>query len=163
MHSARSYGTSFLVGCAGSALHSTLMFAKQSLGILPTFDPYHRLQAAIAGWLGQLATPTTTWLISFMSGATVLGLLFRFVYPRLSLKTALGRGMAFGAIAWGVLGLVLFPFSKIGFFGMGTEAGIFPAFFSLVMMLIYGTAMSGLFTYLSGAGNGWSRHSGRTP
>jgi hypothetical protein len=65
--------------------------------------------------------------------------------------TWLGKGLAFGLIAWVLLGFLFFPALGLGYFAAATGLGLGPALLSLAMLLSYGLAMSAVYAVLSPA------------
>ena len=133
---------SIAAGFSGAAAHSLLMLLKSWSGTLPSFQPYESLQNKIGNLVGANVHPIVPFILSFVSGATVVGFIFVRTYPLLPGKTALKKGFAFGLLAWIAMGLIFFPFIGIGAFGMNLGLGIAPALFSLVMLLIYSLVMA---------------------
>lgn len=132
---------SLFAGFCGAAAHSALMAFKSWSGLLPAFQPYASLQATLARAIGAEVHPTTVWLISFFSGATVLGFLFGRVYRVLPGRTAWAKGIIFGLFGWVVMGLAFFPAIGLGVFAANAGLGAAPALFALAMVLTYGIAM----------------------
>ena len=132
---------SLAAGLCGASAHSALMAFKAWSGLLPAFQPYASLQATLARTIGADLHPTTVWLISFFSGATVLGFLFGRLYRVLPGRTALAKGFVFGLFGWAVMGLVFFPLIGLGVFAAKVGLGATPALFALAMVLTYGVAM----------------------
>lgn len=133
---------SIAAGFSGAAAHTLLMLLKSWSGILPSFQPYESLQNRIGNLVGADVHPIVPFILSFVSGATVVGFLFGRTYPLLPGETALKKGFVFALLAWIAMGLIFFPFVGIGAFGMNLGLGIAPAFFSLVMLLTYSLVMA---------------------
>lgn len=140
---------SFAAGLCGALAHTGLMFVKSSLGLLPSFDPYAALQAALASWPFAAAHPALAWALSFVSGATVLGLLFGRLYTRLPGRTGVAKGAIFGACAWLPMGALLFPAIGLGPFGWSAGLGGAAALLSLAMLVIYGGVMGAAYAALA--------------
>lgn len=136
-------------GLCGALAHSLLMFMKSWSGLLPSFQPYESLQSKIGQLLGSDVHPAVPWLLSFVSGATVMGFLFGHMYPFLPGKTALNKGFVFGLLAWLTMCLLFFPLVGLGLFATNIGLGITPAMFSLAMILTYSLVMSLAYDALS--------------
>ncbi len=141
---ARSLAASF----SGSALHSLLMAAKAWFDWLPGFQPYERLQAVLGGLVGAPVHPLVPWALSFVSGATLIGLVFGAVYRRLPGRSGAVKGLSFGLVAWAAMGLALFPLLGFGLFAAGTSSGLAPVAFSLAMLLTYSVGMGLVYSAL---------------
>ncbi|MDA9431598.1 DUF6789 family protein [Bradyrhizobium sp. CCBAU 51627] len=148
---------SIAAGLCGNAAHSTVMFLKRWMGWLPTFHPYRDLQHGLSDWLGGAVHPTVPWVISFVNGTFVLGILFRSTYHLLPGHNAIVKGFVFGMMGWIAMGLLYFPILGRGPFASHLELGALPAAFSLVMVLAYSVFMGIAFSMLhSEPGRVWS-------
>ena len=140
---------SVAAGLAGALAHTALMSLKAALGLLPAFDPYRALQDTLAAWTGTAGHPALAWALSLMSGATLLGLLFGRLYPRLPGRLGIAKGMVFGCIGWIGMNLMLFPAIGLGAFGAAAGLGAGPALLSLAMVLTYGAVMGAVYAALA--------------
>ena len=136
---------SLAAGLCGSAAHFTLMFLKARAGLLPSFQPYEDLQHALGNLLGHSVHPWLTWLLSFLNGAVVLGLLFGRIYRFLPGRTGAVKGLTFGLLGWALMGLIFFPLLGRGLFAIDAGLGLRPALFSLLMLLTYGVIIGVAF------------------
>lgn len=84
--------------------------------------------------------PLVPWILSFVSGATVIGFLFGRTYSVLPGQSALTKGLVFGLLAWTAMGLLFFPFVGLGLFA--TDGGAATALFSLAMLMAYSLVMA---------------------
>lgn len=132
-----------VAGFCGSAAHSLLMYLKWRTGLLPSFQPYESLQAALAHVTGAKVHPIIPWALSFLNGSTVLGFCFGRFYAWLPGASGMAKGVAFGIFGWVAMGLVFFPLLELGPFALHLGLGIWPALFSLAMLLTY-SVMLGL-------------------
>jgi hypothetical protein len=76
-----------------------------------------------------------------------------------SLQLALGRltggspgaikGLSFGVWCWAVMGLVFFPLLELGLFATGIGLGVWPALFSLAMLLTFRVVMGVVYDGLN--------------
>jgi hypothetical protein len=139
---------SITAGLCGSAAHTALMALKSWADILPTFEPYHDLQALLASLAGSSIHPAIPWVLSYFNGSVVLGFLFGQFHRRLPGSTVLAKGAVFGLAIWIVMGLTFFPAIGKGAFAMDAGLGLKPAFFSLLMVLTYSITLSGVYSAL---------------
>jgi uncharacterized protein DUF6789 len=139
---------SIVAGACGAAAHSSLMFFKSRMGLLPSFQPYASLQNALDCLFGSDVHPIVLWLLSFVSGATLVGFLFARLYHLLPGRRGAVKGLIFGLLAWAMMGLLLFPLLGLGLFAVDVGLGIAPALFSLAMLLTYGIVMGVVYTAL---------------
>jgi hypothetical protein len=136
---------SVIASLCGSIAHSLLMLLKSQTGLLPAFQPYESLQRALGLLVGAEGHPIVPWILSYVSGATVVGFLFHQSYRQLPGKFGALKGLAFGLFAWLLMGLLFFPIVGLGFFATQIGQGIAPALFSLAMLLTYGVVMGAAY------------------
>lgn len=142
---------SAVAGLCGSAAHSLLMYFKARSGLLPSFQPYESLQLAIRQWSGADVPAALPWLLSFLNGSMVLGLVFARIYRWLPGRNGAAKGLVFGLFGWGAMGLVFFPLLGLGIFALDLGLGIQPALFSLAMVLAYSLVMGVVYATLDPA------------
>jgi len=140
---------SLAAGLCGTAAHFCLMFIKSRAGLLPSFQPYEDLQHALGSLFGHSVHRWVIWLLSFLNGSVVLGLLFGRIYRFLPGRTGAVRGLAFGLLGWVFIGSIFFPLLGRGFFAIDAGLGLQPALFSLLMLLTYGAVMGIAFSQLN--------------
>ncbi|MBR0846899.1 hypothetical protein JQ543_04000 [Bradyrhizobium diazoefficiens] len=128
---------SIAAGLCGSVAHGSLMFLKDRMGWLPTFQPYQDLQLALSGIFGSTIQPAVPWMLSFINGTLVIGLVFSLIYHRLPGRSGAAKGCVLGLIGWLSMGLAFFPLLGRGVFATGAGLGLRPAAFSLAMVLAY--------------------------
>ncbi|MFO1098337.1 MAG: DUF6789 family protein [Xanthobacteraceae bacterium] len=137
-----------VAGLCGSVTHAALMFLKARMALLPSFQPYQSLQEGLSALVGSEVPAIVSWLLSFLSGATIVGFVFGLVYRLLPGKSGAMRGLSFGLLAWLLMGLLFFPVLHLGLFATGTELGLAPAIVSLAMLLTYGIVMGAVYAGL---------------
>ena len=121
------------------------MYLKSRYGLLPEFQPYESLQAALSRITGGQVHPIVPWVLSFLNGSTILGFAFDRLSPRLPGRSGLAKGLAFGAAGWLAMGVVFFPLIGLGPFGLGIQ----PALFSLAMILAYSLVLGAVYGALN--------------
>ena len=150
-----------LAGAGATSVHLALMALKASAGILPAFDPYADLQRLLFGATAGTFQPPS-WVLAYVNGGLILGLLFGRLVVYLPGRTPLARGAAFGLIGWLGMGLGLLPLAGRGLFGVRLELGAWPAALMLAMLLIYSITMSVLYDWLT-AGAAATSQAGLAP
>jgi hypothetical protein len=138
-----------VAGLCGSAAHSLLMYLKFRLDLLPSFQPYESLQLALGRLTGGSIHPAVPWLLSFLNGSTITGFSFGRVYPQLPGRIGAIKGLSFGVLCWALMGLVFFPLLGLGVFATGIGLGLWPALFSLAMLLTYSVVMGVVYDALN--------------
>ena len=143
-------------GLCGTAAHSLLMFLKYRTGLLPSFQPYESLQIALSHLAGSEVHPIVPWALSFLNGATIVGLIFGRIYPLLPGKSGATKGLIFGLLGWAMMGFLFFPLLGLGLFASQIALGIAPALFSLAMLLAYSVVLGMAYAAL----NSWPAFGG---
>jgi len=136
-------------GLCGSVAHTGLMVLKSWAHWLPTFQPYHDLQATLTALAGTSVNPWVPWLLSYFNGSVVLGFLYSQIYRGIPGRTGAIKGAIFGAFGWLVMGLAFFPLLGMGPFAMQAGLGLAPAFFTLLMMLTYSITLGVAYAVFS--------------
>lgn len=126
------------------------MYLKSRIGLLPSFQPYDSLQAALGRVIGGEIHPVVPWVLSFLNGSTVLSFAFDRLYGRLPGQGGVAKGLAFGIAGWLLMGLAFFPLIGLGTFGTGAGSGLEPALFSLAMILAYSLVLGGVYGMFNG-------------
>jgi hypothetical protein len=146
-----------VAGLCGSLAHSVLMYIKARAGILPAFNPYESLQLALSGWTGRDVPSFVPWLISYVNGSTVVSFVYGQIHSHLPGSNGALRGAVYGFACWIAMQLFLFPLIGLGFFAASVDLGIWPALFSLIMLLTYSMTLGIVYASLG------SGHSSRNP
>lgn len=144
---------SVVAGLSGTIAHSLLMYFKARSGVLPAFQPYQSFQVALSSWSSRDIPSIVPWVLSFLNGTTILGVLFGLLNRLLPGRNGATKGLVFGLVGWLVMGLFFFPLIGLGPFASGTGLGIAPALFSLAMLLIYSVVMGSVYAKLES----WNR------
>lgn len=79
----------------------------------------------------------------------VLGFLFGQSFAYLPGVSFWSKGITFGILSWLLLGLGLLPLAGSGIFAHKLALGIMPALLMLVMLTVYGVAVSWLYGWLN--------------
>jgi Family of unknown function (DUF6789) len=139
---------SIVAGAAGTLVHFLFMYLKSRLGLLPAFQPYHSFQMALSRWLGSDVSAIVPWLLSFLNGMALIGLLFGRIFQRLPGRSGAAKGLSFGVIGWLFLNLAFFPLIDLGPFALRVGAGIGPALLSFGMLLTYSIVLGIVYVAL---------------
>ena len=112
-------------------------------GFLATFvlsvllDP----MAMVARTAGVLS-PTLGWTLHFLIGSVIWGAGFALVHDLLR-GPSWARGIVFGIVSWFVVVLAILPLTQWGVFGI--ELGLGASFAMLLVHMIYGTVLGGIY------------------
>lgn len=139
---------SIAAGLCGTVAHTLLMLFKAQSGILPGFNPYAGLQHSLSQFTGSEVHPAVPWLLSLLNGAMLLGPLFGSLYRVLPGDSAIAKGAVFGIAGWLAMCAIFFPVIGLGFFAANTGLGIWPAAFTLAMLLTYSIIMAAAYARL---------------
>ena len=137
-----------IAGLCGSLTHTLLMLGKAKLGILESFQPYQSLQIALSYSTGQYIHPLVPWLLSYINGSTAAGFIFSNLYHRLPGNSGTIKGVIAGVLGWLVMDLIFFPLLGLGPFAMHVGLGLWPAVFSLGMMLAYSVVLGLVYSVI---------------
>ena len=140
---------SAIAGLCGSIAHSLLMYFKLRSGLLPTFQPYANLQTVLSVWIGRDVHPLVPWALSFLNGSTFVGFFFGLSYRWLPGDNGSTKGLIYGAFGWVAMGLLFFPLLGLGLFANHLGLGVWPALFSLAMLLTYSVVMGMVYSALN--------------
>jgi hypothetical protein len=139
---------SAIAGLCGSTAHSLLMYFKTRSGLLPAFQPYETLQLALGDWIGRDIPRLVPWAMSFVNGSTIAGPIFALSYRWLPGDNGAIKGLVYGAAGWVVMGTIFFPLLGLGLFAIDVGLGVWPALFSLAMLLTYSVVMGIVYSLL---------------
>jgi hypothetical protein len=140
---------SAVAGFCGTVAHYALMYFKARTGLMPTFQPYQALQAALGDLAGRDVHPLVPWLLSFVNGMAVLGFAFGRLYRYIPGRSGLAKGLMFGVAGWLAMNLAFLPMLGLGPFGSATSLGIQPALFTFGMMQTYSLVMGQVYAMLN--------------
>jgi hypothetical protein len=126
-----------VAGFVATVVISMMMLMKKSMGIMPRFGLISMLQTVTD------QPKSVDWLIHFLVGIVVYGLLIALLAPILPFDYWLD-GIVVGLIGWMLASLTLMPAAGKGLFGLSYGASAFimsmmmHAVFGLVLGLVYG-------------------------
>lgn len=127
-------------GFAATLLISLLLYAQKMLGVEPGFD----LLAMLARAAGTNDI-IMVWILHFLIGSVMWGLLFAVFSPHLPGPKWL-RGIQFGVLAWLVMMVAFLPAAGLPMFAMGMGPTIPVG--ALIVHLIFGVAMGEIYHLL---------------
>lgn len=131
-----TYLRAMVAGFIATVVLSILMIAKSMMGIMPALDPVHMLSSMAHERMSMPDAPMVGWVIHFMIGTVVWGILFALLYKSLPGKSPVVKGLVFSVFAWLLMMLIPMPMSGAGLFGM--NLGIMAPVMTLMLHLIWG-------------------------
>jgi len=141
-----TYLRAMAAGFIATAVLSMLMFFKSMMGIMPGLDVVHMLSGMAHARMGMPNTPMVGWLIHFMIGTVVWGVLFTLLYTYLPGKSPLVKALVFSVLAWLLMMLIPLPMAGAGLFGM--KMGLMAPMMTLMLHLIWGAVFGVTFAAL---------------
>jgi hypothetical protein len=139
-----------IAGLCGSLTHTLLMLGKAKLGVLESFQPYQSLQIALSYTTGEDIHPLGPWLLSYINGSTAASFSFANLYRHLPGNSGPIKGFIAGVLGWLAMNLIFFPLLGLGPFVTQLGLGVWPALFSLGMMLAYSVVMGIVYSMIDG-------------
>ena len=129
-------------GFIASAISSLVLILTTSLALIPQFD-FVAIQGSI---FGLTSTAISAWVIYFVIGTFLWGLLYPLIEPYLGAKTPAARGALFGIIIWIIVMVALMPLAQAGFFLK--EYGFGAAAIVLLTDLVFGASIGHFYNKL---------------
>jgi hypothetical protein len=139
---------SLVAGLCGTIAHTLIIFLKVRVGWLPSFQPYEALQITLSRLLSSSVPPIVPWIISYLNGMTIVGLLFGSSYQFLPGKHGITKGALVGMLVWLIMDGLFFPILGLGPFACSIGLGVRPALFSLGVVLTYSMVMGAVYAAL---------------
>ncbi|MDR1994994.1 DUF6789 family protein [Azonexus sp.] len=137
------YFRSMEAGFVATVVLSLLMLIKGVMGVMPVLNPVAMLSNMVHSMMGMPDSPIIGWLMHFMIGTVLWGILFALIYQRLPGRDALTKGLSFSVLAWLLMMLLPMPMSGAGVFGL--NLGMMVPVMTLVLHLIWGAVLG--YTY----------------
>ncbi len=139
-------GRGLIAGFVATIVISLLMALRLSMGLMPWFYPIEILNLSAQKLFGTPNTRFVGWAIHFVVGTGIWGLLFGWLVERLPGGTYTRRGILFGALAWFVVMITVFPAAGSGYFALGFGWGI--SVWTLIYHLIFGFSLGATYGWL---------------
>jgi hypothetical protein len=123
----------FLAGFIATAVLSVMMVIKSMMGVMPQLD--------VAAMIGMMmGVPVAVgWIIHFMIGTIAWGGGFALLYDMIPGGSPIGKGIAFGVVAWLGMMVMIMPMAGAGFFGM--NMGLMAPMMTLVLHIVFGAVL----------------------
>ncbi|MDT8320782.1 MAG: hypothetical protein RQ826_09695 [Xanthomonadales bacterium] len=144
------YVSGLLASFIATVALSVLMLIKSAAGMLPAVNAIAMLAKLGNQYLGLPATPVSGWILHFLIGTVLWGLLFAATRPMLPGGGDVSKGIVFSVIAWVLMMLIPMPLAGAGWFGL--NIGIAAPVATLVLHIIFGAVLGGVYARLSSAG-----------
>jgi len=136
-------GKSMTAGFVATVVLSVLMVIKMKMGVMPELNVIKMMTTMAHGMLGTPAVPIIGWIMHFMIGTVVWGVLFALIGKSLPGGGYVSKGLSFGVLAWVLMMVMVMPMAGAGFFGM--SLGMMAPVMTLMLHLVYGAVLGGLY------------------
>jgi len=146
MKAMNNIGKGMIAGFVATAVLSMLMLMKSAMGLMPELDIISMLSGMMGSGLAM------GWIAHFMIGTVIWGGLFALFGPKLPGGSFWLKGVIFGVGAWLLMMLAVMPMAGAGVFGM--NLGMVAPVMTLMLHLIYGTVLGGVYVVLQGREHG---------
>lgn len=139
------YLRSVIAGFVATIALSVLMVAKAALGMLPGLDVIHMLGNMAHNMIG-VGGPAVGWLMHFLIGSVLWGLLFAALIGVLPGQSVIRKALVFATGAWLLMMLIPMPMAGAGLFGL--NLGPMAPVMTLILHLFWGTVLGVVFRAL---------------
>jgi len=140
-------GKSIAAGFVATAVLSVLMVMKMKMGLMPDLNAIKMMTTMAHGMMGTPAIPVVGWVMHFMIGTVLWGVLFALLGKALPGGGYVSKGLSFGVLAWVLMMVMVMPMAGAGFFGL--SLGIMAPVMTLMLHLVYGAVLGGVYGKLS--------------
>ncbi|NUR23302.1 DUF6789 family protein [Frateuria sp.] len=140
------YLRSIIAGFVATVVLSALMLMKSAMGLMPALDIVKMLTGVAHGMMGLPDNLAVGWIIHFMIGTVLWGVLFALLYGWLPGRGAVTKGLVFATFAWLVMMVIAMPMAGVGLFGM--KLGIMAPVMALILHWIWGAVLGAVFGWL---------------
>jgi hypothetical protein len=130
-------GTGIAAGFVATIVLSIIMVVKQMMGLMPQLNPVEMITQNMGA-----QTPLAGWIVHFLIGTVLWGILYAWIAPRLS-GAHWFRGVLFATGAWLLMMITLMPMAGAGLFGL--KMGLMAPVATLILHWIYGAVLGGLY------------------
>lgn len=135
-----------VAGFVATLFISMLMVLRIAADLMTWFDPIEVMTLSAETILGVSGGEMLGWAVHFFVGSVIWGILYALLHVRLPGATPVQQGMTFGAIAWLVVMVTVFPLAGSGFFALGFGGTVM--FTTLLAHLIFGAILGWCYSWL---------------
>ncbi|MDV6317691.1 DUF6789 family protein [Chromohalobacter sp. HP20-39] len=141
------FTSGMIAGFVATIVLSLIMLIKASMGIMPQLNVIQMLAQMLHARMGLPPSPLVGWLMHFIIGTVLWGLLFSLLVDSLPGMKPIAKGMLFSTGAWLVMMVIAMPMAGAGFFGM--NIGPMAPVMTLILHWIWGTVLGATFKKLA--------------
>ena len=136
-------GRGIIAGFIATVVLTVLMLMKEMMGLMPELNVISMLSTMVNAKMGMPGTPMVGYLLHFVIGAIVFGILFHALNGSLPGGNQIMKGIVFGVVAWLLMMLLVMPMAGAGMFGM--SMGMMAPVMTLMLHVIFGAVLG--FSY----------------
>lgn len=136
-----SFRSAFLGSGIATFVVTSIMAEEAAIGLEPQFS----IAKAWAGMIGMPDAAWAGWMVHMLVGTILGGAVFALAYGKLPGSSAPLKGIVFGLASWVLMMLVFMPLAGAGVFAL--QAGASVLVFTLVLGLIYGAVLGGVYAW----------------
>ena len=136
-----------IAGFIATIALSVLMVLKGMMGMMPQMNAIKMLTTMAHGFMGTPMTPVVGWLLHFIIGSILWGILFALLFERIPGSSAPVKGLVFATAAWLVMMIVVMPIAGAGLFGLHIGLGAPVA--TLVLHWVFGAVLGAVYGKLT--------------
>ncbi len=130
-------------GLIATIVLSAIMIMKSMMGLMPDVNAINMLTGMASSMMGTPPTPIVGWIIHFMIGVFLWGILFSLLYPNLPTSSGWSKGIVFSIGAWLLMMLIPMPTAGAGLFGL--NIGMHAPMATLMLHIIFGLVLGGVY------------------
>jgi len=146
-----------IAGLAATVVLSVLMVAKAMMGVMPEMNAIKMLTGMAHHLMGTPATPLVGWLLHFMIGSVIWGILFALLVKYIPGGSPTIKGMVFGTAAWLLMMVMVMPMAGAGLFAVNLGIGAPVA--TLMLHWVFGAVLGSVYAKLATTGVLTGKHS----
>lgn len=133
------YAAGLLAGLAATIVLSVLMILKSVMGLMPQVNAIAMLAGMANQYAGLPGTAPVGWVLHFLIGTLLWGLLFAWLSRWIPGARHTVRGIWFSVGAWVLMMILAMPMGGAGFFGL--QLGIGAPVATLVLHIVFGAVL----------------------
>jgi len=138
---------SVIASFIATVILSILMVMKMKMGMMPELNVIKMMTIMAHGIMGTPAVPMVGWVMHFMIGTVVWGVLFALIGSSLPSSNNIIKGMIFGTLAWVMMMVIVMPMAGAGLFGL--KMGMMAPVMTLMLHLVYGVVLGVTYNKLA--------------
>lgn len=135
-----------IAGFIATVVLSAIMVMKSVMGIMPAMNAIAMLTHMAHGMLGTPASPMVGWVLHFIIGTVLWGILYALLFNVLPGRTALPKALVFSVGAWLLMMVLVMPMAGQGLFAL--HIGAMAAVATLMLHLIWGAVLGFVYQKL---------------